>query len=359
MTATLGALVGAVVLTASVGGAGSQVLFHIDDSRIGEASGIATGIASPGVFYVQNDSGDSARFFALDRRTGKTLATYTVPRAANVDWEDLAVARDRRGVASVWIADIGDNDGGRGEVRIYRVDEPHVEAGVDATTAAPDVWRLRYPGGPVDAESLAVAPGGAAYLVTKSIFGASEMYAVPARPDPAKVQALRRIGEIDFHPTGTPGGPNIVGQVTATGAALSRDGSILVVRTYIDAYLWTVKGGDVARAIRAHAVHVRLPEQPQGEGVTIDGSRLIVDSEHVGSAVFAVAMPRLPVASSSTPPRSEAASGIAPPRDSPAASGDSSGGSSGARWAVIGGFAAAVTVALAVIARRKRLRRAS
>ena len=32
LTATLGVLVGAVVLTASVGGAGSQVLFHIDDS---------------------------------------------------------------------------------------------------------------------------------------------------------------------------------------------------------------------------------------------------------------------------------------------------------------------------------------
>ena len=69
------------------------------DPRITEASGIAIGIASPGVVYVQNDSGDSARFFALDTRTGKTLATYTVPGAANVDWEDLAVARDRRGVA--------------------------------------------------------------------------------------------------------------------------------------------------------------------------------------------------------------------------------------------------------------------
>lgn len=351
MTATLGALVGAAVLTASLGATGSQVLFHVDDSRIDEASGIATGIASPGAFYVQNDSGDSARFFALDRHTGTTLATYTVPGVSNVDWEDIAVARDRRGVASVWIADIGDNDSKRGEVRIYRVDEPHVEAGVDATTTAPDVWRLRYPGGPVDAESLAVAPGGVAYIVTKSIFGASEVYAVPARPDPAKVQALRRIGQIDFHPTGTPGGPNIVGQVTATGAALSRDGSILVVRTYTDAYLWTVRGGDVARALRAKPVHVRLPEQPQGEGVAIDGSRLIVDSEHVGSAVFAVAMPRLPIASSRSP-SSKAKPGVAA---SPAASGNSRS----ARWVVLGGFAGAAAVALAFFARRRRSRRPS
>jgi hypothetical protein len=307
LTGPFAALVGAAVLTATVAGSAPQVLFHIDDPRIAEASGIATGIASPGVVYVQNDSGDSARFFALDARTGQTLATYDVPGATNVDWEDLAVARDRRGVASIWIADIGDNDGVRGEIRVYRVDEPHVLPGGPATTSsttAPQIWRLRYPGGPVDAESLAVAPGGAAYIVTKSIFGASQAFALPAQPDPARVQVLRSIGEIDFHPTGTPGGPNIVGQVTATGAALSHDGSILAVRTYTDAYLWPVRGADVAGALHARPVRIALPQQPQGEGIAIDGNRLVVDSERVGSTVYAIALPRLagPAATAPTAP---------------------------------------------------------
>ena len=126
-------------------------MFRFADTRIDEASGIGVGIASPGVVYVQNDSGDSARFFAVDASTGTTLAVYTVPGAQNVDWEDLAVARDARGVPSVWLADIGDNDAARDEVRIYRVDEPVVDrhrVGLQLTTTAPSVWRLRYPGGP-------------------------------------------------------------------------------------------------------------------------------------------------------------------------------------------------------------------
>jgi hypothetical protein len=314
-----------------------SALFHIADPRIDEASGIALGIAAPGVVYVQNDSGDSARFFALDAHTGKTLATYDVPGATNVDWEDIAVARDRRGVPSVWLGDIGDNDSKRSEIRVYRVDEPRAGA---TTTTAPEIWRLRYPGGPVDAESLAVAPGGAAYVLTQSIFGATDVYAVPSRSDPARVQVLRRIGEIDFHPTGTPGGPNVIGQVTATGAALSRDGSLLAVRTYTDAYVWPVRNGDVARAVKARPARVALPRQPQGEGIAVDGTRLLVDSEQVGSAVYAVALPLPPIAAN--PPRPTTTPHAAPPRHDIRSF----------PWPVVLGLIAAGLVAAVLLARR-------
>jgi hypothetical protein len=278
-----------------------QLLFHITDPRIDEASGIARGVASPGVVYVQNDSGDSARFFALDARTGETLATYTVPDATNVDWEDIAVARDRRGVPSVWLADIGDNDGRRPEIRVYRVDEPHVHAGGSAVTGAPEVWRLRYPSGPTDAESLAVAPGGAGYIVTKALLGGSTVYALPARPSTG-VQTLREIGRVQFEPTGTPGGPNRIGQLTATSAAFSADGTVLAVRTYTDAYLWRVRDGDVVAALRGPPVRLALPAQPQGEGIAVDGQRLLIDSEGTNSAVYAVPLPALSPAAPSTRP---------------------------------------------------------
>jgi hypothetical protein len=287
------------------------VVFHIADPRIDEASGIATGIASAGVDYVHNDSGDAARFFAVDARNGRTLAVDTVPDASNVDWEDIAVAPDARGVASVWLADIGDNDAARAEVDVYRVDEPHVErsgTAVAASTGAPQRWRLRYPSGPADAESLAVAPGGAAYVLTKSVSGDSRVFAVPSRPDPSRVQQLRAIGSVHFGFTGTPGGPNLFGQRAATGAALSRDGTMLVVRTYTDAYLWRVRGADVAAAIRSDPVHIALPAQRQGEGIAFDGPRLLIDSEGVGAAVYAlVGRPHWPVA-----PRARARRGDRP-----------------------------------------------
>ncbi len=272
-------------------------LFRLHDPRLVELSGIAAGIASPGVLYVHNDSGDTARFFALDRRTGRMLAQYTVPAAQNVDLEDIAVTRDARGSPSVWLADIGDNTGARASVTIYRVDEPQVSPGTHRTRR-PQVWRLRYPSGPVDAESLAVSPRGVPYVITKSLSGVSQVYRAPAAPGASR---LRRVATIRFRLTGTPGPFAPFGELAATGAAISRDGSLLVVRTYTDAYLWTVRQGDLARVLHAPPTRLALPRQPQGEGVCFDGAHLLLDSEGRASAVYQLALPPLPLSSTSSP----------------------------------------------------------
>ncbi|MEO6700848.1 MAG: hypothetical protein ABI140_18535, partial [Jatrophihabitantaceae bacterium] len=245
-------------------------LFSLSDPRISEASGLAVGHRSPSVLYLHNDSGDSARFFAVDARTGRTRAVYQLPGARNLDWEDLATGPDQRGVASVWLADIGDNDALRSEVQLYRVDEPAVdERAVDEravaepaelTTGRPQLWRLRYPDGPHDAESLIADPvRHRLYLITKSLFGRSELFEVPASPDPSRVQALSQVGTLSFGLTGTPGGPNPIGQLTATGASISADGSLVAVRTYTDAYLWPVSDGDLAAALRRPPTRIALP----------------------------------------------------------------------------------------------------
>ncbi|MDT4932142.1 MAG: hypothetical protein QOK11_34 [Pseudonocardiales bacterium] len=273
---------------------GTRLLFRLADPRINEASGIAAGITSPGVVYVHNDSGDAPRFFALDARTGATLAVYTVPGAAALDWEDIAVAPDARGVPSVWLGDIGDNNGVRREIQVYRVDEPRVDPtrrDVAVPSSPAEVWRLRYPDGAVDAESLAVAPDGTPYVVTKSLLGSSTVFAAPRQARAGRIQQLRRLGSIQFALTSTPGPFSLAGHLMATGADVSRDGSLLTVRTYTDAYLWRLRGGDVAAGLRRAPVRVALPEQPQGEGIAIAGSRLLVDSERAGSAVYAVPIP--------------------------------------------------------------------
>lgn len=291
--------------------AGGHVQFRLRDHRLDEVSGIAAGIASPGVVYVENDGGDSARFFALDASSGAVRAVYTVPGARNVDWEDIAVAPDAHGTPSVWLADIGDNDARRRSVQIYRVDEPHVAPsgrGAHLHTGAAEVWRLTYPDGPHNAESLAVSPRGVPYIVTKSLLGSSVVFAAPSTPG---VSSLRRVGTIRFRVTGTPGPFAPVGQLTATGADLSRDGRVLVVRTYTDAYFWQVRAGNVAAALRTRPVRMPLPRQPQGEGICLRADRVLIDSEHVGSAVYSLPVPR-----SATPTRSPSAA--APPTRSSA-----------------------------------------
>jgi hypothetical protein len=195
-------------------------------------------------------------------------------------------------------------------VRLYRVDEPRVTVGGPrvVVTRRADVWRLRYPSGHPDAESIAVSPDGRAYLVTKNLIGASTVYRVPVGPA-AGVQRLVGIGTVRFGLTGTGGGPlAAVGNLLATGAALSRDGRTLAIRTYTDAWFWRVPSGGVVAALRSRSVHIPLPPQPQGEGIAFAGDRVVVDSERVGSRVCSVPVPAL---SSSFPSASGGTSGRA------------------------------------------------
>ncbi|SHF63948.1 hypothetical protein SAMN05443575_0510 [Jatrophihabitans endophyticus] len=311
---------------------GARALLRITDPRLDEVSGLAPGHRSPGVYYVQNDSGDENRFFGIDARTGATVATVHVAGATNVDWEDIATA-GRGTAAAVWLADIGDNDAQRDEVRVYRVREPRLAADErdgDVTTARADVWRLRYPGGPVDAESLAVSPAGTAYVVTKSLTGTSTVYRVPARPSRERVRALTRVARVTFSFTGTPGGPNAFGQLTATGAAFSTDGRLFAVRTYTDAYVWRVgAGGDLAAALRATPTRVALPAQPQGEGIAIVGRRLLVDSEGTRQRVWSVPLPAAVVGTADSTPAPTSSPSRSPATRSPRtmAAGSSDGGS--------------------------------
>lgn len=288
---------GAAPSTAAASPADAQVVCHLADHRIDEASGIGVGVRSPGMLYVQNDSGDSSRFFALNARTCATAAVVTVPHARNDDWEDLAVGPDPAGRPCVWLADIGDNQADRSEVQVYRVPEPAIDPSWrdrKVRANSPDVWRLHYPGGAVNAESFAVDPSGTGYVVTKDVFGRSTVYRLPPQPDRQRVQQLHPIGRIAFAqlPGAVGAGPfGPVGGLTATGAAISPNGQVLVVRTYHAAYVWQIPAARVAAALRAAPVPVALPEQPQGEGVTFDGGALLVDSEGRRSAIYRVPLP--------------------------------------------------------------------
>jgi hypothetical protein len=374
----LGCVAAAVLQPASAAAVVAPVVvFRLSDPRIDEASGIAVGITSPGVVYVQNDSGDSARFFALDAHSGRTLAVYDVPGATNVDWEDIAVAPDAAGTPSLWLGDIGDNDAVRTQIEIYRVPEPKVSLdgnGATLSTGVPEVWRLRYPSGAVNAESLAVSPGGRAYLVTKSLTGSSSVYAVPPSSDGGRLQTLSRIGRITFGITGTANPFSVAGQLTATGAALSPDGTTLVVRTYSDAYFWRVGAGGVAAALTVAPVRIPLPDQPQGEGITFDGARVLIDSEHVDTAVYAVPLPAAitaaatatapqslaPAASPSSASSAAVSAAVSPVSAAPAASSPAPGSNKSTHSRSVGGLVALLVVAgaWALSMRWRRNRRA-
>ena len=79
------------------------------------------------------------------------------------------------GKSYLYIGDIGDNNGTRSEVVVYRVAEPTLTtASAKLTKKRPEATesaeaiRLRYPDGKYDAETLLVHPAsGNIYIVTK------------------------------------------------------------------------------------------------------------------------------------------------------------------------------------------------
>lgn len=288
------ALVGVLLLAAPAQAYGpGQLLFTFADDRITESSGLAVSSTLNGVLFTHNDSGDAARFFAVDRR-GATLATYTIPGPRPSDWEDMARGPDEAGTSSLFFGDIGGNFP-RVDTVVTRVPEPTPDPStLGVSTSTPDGVRfpLAYPDGPHDAEALFVHPvTGQLFVVTKAGLGPTTgVAAVYAAPQPLVADAantLTRIGEVALTPTGTDPTFNVfgpAGELAVTGADMALDGSRIVVRTYTDAYEYAVPpGGTVADAFAPGRLAQRtaLPVTRQGEGIayTRDGRSLLVSSE--------------------------------------------------------------------------------
>jgi len=81
----------------------------VQTELIHEASGIAASRKNPGVLWVHNDSGDSARLYAVNLE-GKLVAVCRIKGARARDWEDIAVGPGPGPRQDyLYIGDIGDN----------------------------------------------------------------------------------------------------------------------------------------------------------------------------------------------------------------------------------------------------------
>jgi len=245
----------------------------ITDPRLGELSGLA---ADADRWYGVNDGGTAVTVYVLtkDCQIEREITGATDP----YDVEDLARAAD----GTFWLSDAGDNKSGRETVAVISL----------TPDGQSTLYRLTYPDGRHDTEAMLLDGNGVPYLVTKNPLGTADVYrpAAPlASPGPT---ALEHVAAVRLTSTDTVGGPvpGLVGSVTVTGAAASHDGTAIALRTYTDAYLFPVTGGDVVAAFGAKPVRVPLPNEAQGESIAFqpDGS-LVSGSEGVGQPVSVVA----------------------------------------------------------------------
>jgi hypothetical protein len=246
-------------------------LCRFSDPRITESSGVSASAHSDHVILTHNDSGEGARVYAVDTRTGTTIGVLEVADARADDWEDMArgLTADRR--PALFLADIGDNLRRRPAVAVYEIVEAAVPIGDVRPVARHE---LRYDDGSHDAETLLVDPASRDLLVvTKDPEGLSGVYR--AGPDEG---TLRRVAEIRFDTLARRRGPYAK---AATGGDVSPDGRRVVIRTPYEAFEWDVGDGGLVAAFAGTPRRFDLPAVVQGEAIayTRDGRSLVVTSE--------------------------------------------------------------------------------
>jgi len=262
---------------------------------ITEMSGIVKSRRYPGVYWVHNDSGDEARFFAI-RADGSVVAPPWMVKkdtsgkpgidpafggirlkvASNEDWEDVASDGD-----TLYFCDVGNNGNARRDLGIYAVAEPNPEA-VDSTR--PLAWY------PVAYEDQKDFPPKVRHYDCEAVFWLKgKLYFVTKhrRPDGRVPELGANLYVMDTWFTDrtnklrkVDSAANLGGWVTA--ADISPDGKTVAVLTHFpQASVWLFPvpaNGD--RILSQPGRQIKLSGVDQDEGVCWDGpDSLLVTNE--------------------------------------------------------------------------------
>jgi len=218
---------------------------------VDEASGIADSKANPGHLWVQQDSGNP-NDIALLTHNGALLKKIIIKSAVNRDWEDLSTGMGpASGTNYVYVADIGDNALAASEYNIYRFPEP---------TSATDTvfnWekiKFQYPDGSHDAEAILVDNATKDIFIVTKQDSPSRVYKIPFPQNTTGTNTAILAGTLTFS--------------GATGAAISNDGTEILVRTYTSVYYWKrTASQSIEEALASNPKTLETQFEPQGEAV--------------------------------------------------------------------------------------------
>lgn len=243
-----------------------------------ESSGIVAGRRNPRVLWTHNDSGDTARFFAINDK-GEDLGIWNIPGLTPQDWEDIATVKIDE-VDHMVLCDVGDNNHNRKGGALYFVPEPQIDPearGQRGDLRVTLTLRFKYEGGPRDCEAVFVDPiDQAIVLITKEVQGRCAVYALPLTNDPG-VKVANRIADISIK--------------LVTSADVSPDGRRAILVTYGSAFEFHRAQGEKWGDVFARPPRVlKMPPRKLGESICYDadGVTLFLTSEGKGEPLWKV-----------------------------------------------------------------------
>lgn len=251
---------------------------------LNELSGLVASPSGAPILWGHNDSGDSARLFAISTADGTNIGEVKLTGANNDDWEDISSYRTNDGRNRLVIADTGDNDAKRNEVYLWVLDEPSA----NAKSAVADRVTIRFAEGPHDVETLFVDQAAGEVVLIGKRFGSS--HAVPVHAFAlADLQAGGVVTPAVIGPWTVPAGEPL----GPTGGDVSADGQLLALRLPFRMFIWKREPG-VAFSRTLVAGNEALCRMVLGSGqlesaAFLPDRRLVTGSEGDGTPLVASA----------------------------------------------------------------------
>lgn len=259
----------------------------VESSSLVESSGLASSRCSDDLYWSHNDSGETPTLFALDS-SGRNLGEFLVSGAENVDWEDIATAKDEKG-CEIYISDTGNNYGLRKEFAIYIIREPLLDSSTNPRSPLlAEKLSFKYDISPAetapDAEAMIVHPATKEiFIITKEKSGPAQVYMLSESEGKADSMTARKIGQVVV-PSIPPG--------LITGGDVSPDGKRLVLVDYLGAYEFSLSdlNSEFPKIFEESPTLIRFGKRTQGESIayTRDGASLLATSEGVKSPIVMV-----------------------------------------------------------------------
>lgn len=247
---------------------------RFEDRSITESSGVVVSRQYPGILWTHNDGGSPPAVYATDT-LGRDHGAFELVGASNVDWEAMSLGTCGNDQC-LYLADVGDNNLVRDHLVMYRIREPALPTAIaDSAFPITEFERLafRYPDEPRNVEAMYADRNGTVYLITKTTRGPPLWYRLSAADwDGHDTTAAEPLGPFPIET----GSSRLAG---ITGADLTSDGSMLVVRTYRELFFYHVDvEGNVGDGPVATCPILGL--ESQGEGVAwLDDQRVVLTSE--------------------------------------------------------------------------------
>ncbi len=269
----------------------------INVSFLDEVSGIAMSRHREDVFWVLNDSGNSASVYAIGLG-GKPAGVVNIAGVKNNDWEDIATF-EFEGKPYIVVADVGDNFANRSRCFLFFIEEPDtkkIKMGSPITLKPSWSITFTYEDGPRDCEAVAVDTVAGKILLLSKRDTPPVLYELALAKKTEKNGVAKRITVIKPLPQKGQGIGDFLSMSNMTTAMdISSDGLNAVVLTYAGAYLYRKeKDEEWGKAFSATPVEIPLPVMPQSESICFgrDTYTLFVTTEQIPAPLYRVELKR-------------------------------------------------------------------